>query len=1047
MEALASGDDGPRSTSGRAVPEDFLADLKRTGPPSGSPTSTQDALGAVDLDLGPPEVPGFRILRELGRGGMGVVYEAIELPLNRRVALKVLPSILTSHGLAAERFRREARSAARLHHTNIVPIFGVGPGVGVLYYAMQLIDGESLDRVIARLRGSSVDDEATTRLQAPAGPRGLRPDDTTDEHARAVLPGPGRDREAARIGLQVAQALAYAHEQGILHRDIKPANLMIDARGVTWVTDFGLAKAFDADGDDLTASGDVVGTLRFLAPERFAGRSDPRSDIYALGITLYELLTLRPAFEGADRARLLEQVLQGELRHPRQIDRGISRDLETVVLKAIARDPGRRYASAADLAEDLRRFLAGETVSARRAGPAVRVWRWARRRPVAATLTLSVVLLLASLGAIAAMAAVRINQARDQLRHSLYVSRMNLAGLAWNSANMGRLRDLLRPYEDGSPDAMLRGFEWAYWRGLAHPKRHRATLKGHTRHVVSLAYSPEGSALASIGEENSVRVTDLKTGILRWSAGTDSMAYYKPLAWSPLGDLVATEGPDRSVVVRDAATGVQKHRLLNPGPESRLTGMAFAPDGDLIAVHGFTRVDRWTLATDGHATIHPATEVEGPDSVKLGTCQEMSRDGRTMAVGDDDGSVTIWDLASGRKRGRIAAHASAVRSLAFSPDGATLATGGQDTLIRLWDLGRLAPLCGPLQGHAISPWMLDFSPDGKTLASACLDNTVRLWDARTGSPLGVIRGHDAAVYCVRFASDGRTFATAGLDREIRVWDVDDPPPPTVLAADPIGGDALRFLPDGRMLASANRDLSVKLWDTRLGGPPRLTLGLGQDEAARSSVPGVDRRALGLDISPADGRTLAVARLNGMIELWDAVEGRLTVKPQRGPGAMHSVAFSPDGRLLATSGPLGVVTIRDPKTAVAQRTLRGGTGTKSTRSVGFTPDGSLLISVDQAGAVTFWNTSDWNRTGPDPTPDVAHVDGSGRLAISRDGSTFAVVLDDGSTNLWDVASRRPRLRLTGHGGQVLCATSRPTAGPWPPPAATAPSSSGTRPPAN
>jgi serine/threonine protein kinase len=356
---------------------------------------------------------------------MGVVYEAVQESLGRHVALKVLPA----HALLAaehlERFRREARAAALLHHSNIVPVFGTGEDRGVHFYAMQFIHGQSLDRVLRELRQErgQADDlsaslaEALRTGQFPAGAAGA------GEAPAPAAASTGRDtassglggrrdgeyfRGVARLGVQAAEALAYAHRQGIVHRDVKPSNLLLDAQGTVWVTDFGLAKTEGAG--ELTRSGDVVGTLRYLAPERFAGRSDPRGDVYSLGATLYELLTLRPAFDEPDRARLIERVTHGEPPRPRQVDGRIPRDLETVVLKALAREPADRYATAEALADDLRRFLLDRPIRARRAGVAERAWRWCRRNPVVAGLLAAAVVLAAGLAVLAVLLALNVLQ-------------------------------------------------------------------------------------------------------------------------------------------------------------------------------------------------------------------------------------------------------------------------------------------------------------------------------------------------------------------------------------------------------------------------------------------------------------------------------------------------------------------------------------------------------------------------------------------------------------------------------------------------------------
>ncbi len=312
-----------------------------------------------------PEIEGFRIIREIGRGGMGVVYEAEEQNLSRRVAVKILPANTLEDRHQIRRFEREAKAAGRLHHTNIVPVFGVGQSQGNHYYVMQYIDGRGLDVVIDELAAHS-------------------------DFGRAYF------HSVARIGLQAAEALEYANRQGVLHRDIKPSNLLLDGRGNVWVADFGLALTTDAD--DLTQSGQVLGTFRYMAPERFRGQCDVRADVYSLGLTLYELVALRAAFGETDRFELIERIQREEPARLRRLNGRIPRDLETVIHKAIAHEPAQRYATAAALADDLRRFLRDEPVLARRIGPVRRASKWAKRHPWQ---TISASLLLGTLTTLA----------------------------------------------------------------------------------------------------------------------------------------------------------------------------------------------------------------------------------------------------------------------------------------------------------------------------------------------------------------------------------------------------------------------------------------------------------------------------------------------------------------------------------------------------------------------------------------------------------------------------------------------------------------------
>ncbi|MBI4607197.1 MAG: protein kinase [Planctomycetes bacterium] len=341
---------------------------------------------------GPPArvLGDFRLLEEIGRGGMGIVYRAEQISLGRTVALKVLPFAAVLDEGQVRRFKQEAQAAAQLHHTNIVPVFCVGQERGVHYYSMQYIEGQSLAEAIGELR----------RLAQPQGrPQSSRA--PSSETLGPLSPGPAGGqaymRSVAQLGLEAAQALAHAHELGIIHRDVKPANLLLDRRGHLWLTDFGLAHCRADSG--LTVTGDVVGTLRYMSPEQALGRRaaiDERTDVYSLGATLYELLTLEPACAGRDRAELLRRIAFEEPRPPRALNRAVPADLETIVLKAMEKEPADRYSSVAAMAEDLERFLEERPIAARRPGATARALRWCRRHRGATALLAVIVVLLAA---------------------------------------------------------------------------------------------------------------------------------------------------------------------------------------------------------------------------------------------------------------------------------------------------------------------------------------------------------------------------------------------------------------------------------------------------------------------------------------------------------------------------------------------------------------------------------------------------------------------------------------------------------------------------
>jgi serine/threonine protein kinase/tetratricopeptide (TPR) repeat protein len=422
-----------------------LVMMEKAKSPDVDPNDRIQAKAAAPLK----QLGDYQILREVGRGGMGVVYEAQQLSLGRHVAIKVLPGHALLDPRQLGRFQREARSAAKLHHTNIVPVFGVGEQDGLHYYVMQFIHGLGLDVVLDELRRlrRPPGKQALTRGDTPGRVTDVTPNVTAVAVARSLVTGaftasgeppkgeagrikdepvkcpsdssfivhpssfssatirlPGQSetstlsesgsqywQSVARIGMQVADALAHAAGQGVLHRDIKPSNLLLDETGNVWVTDFGLAKAA-TDSDDLTHTGDIVGTLRYMAPERFSSQEDLRSDVYSLGLTLYELLTLRTAFNEPDRNKLVKQVMHDDPPRPRRLNPSVPRDLETVVLKAIARDPAHRYQTPTQMTEDLERFVEDRPVRARRISEVEKAWRWCRRNPLPASLLGAVVL-------------------------------------------------------------------------------------------------------------------------------------------------------------------------------------------------------------------------------------------------------------------------------------------------------------------------------------------------------------------------------------------------------------------------------------------------------------------------------------------------------------------------------------------------------------------------------------------------------------------------------------------------------------------------------
>jgi WD40 repeat protein len=973
---------------------------------------------------------------------MGVVYECVQQSLGRHVALKVLPQQAPAGSSRLERFRLEARAAARLHHTNIVPVFAVGECEGVHYYAMQFIQGQGLDVIIDALRrlrndgglaieadkvasGTTDGDRPLTailshalvsgRFAAAPSESGPESEPTDAMDSTGTVPPPHRPldpvrgrasgspapdvgrsselstgqsgapyyRSVARVGVQVAEALAYAHGQGILHRDIKPSNLLLDAKGTVWVADFGLAKA--EGSDPMTRTGDIVGTLRYLAPERFDGWSDPRSDVYALGATLYELLMLRPPFEESDRVKLIEQVLHESPTPPRNVDRRIPRDLETIVLKAMAKEPGQRYTTAEQMAEDLRRFVADRPILARRITPAERAWRWAgRNKPVAGLLTLLAVVLFGGFAGMAvlwaraeryamtesqaraqaqeqtgiAQAQVRIAGKRaEELRRHDYISRVNLAYRECLANNVGQALELL----DDCPED-LRSWEWLYVSRQCHLDLH--TFRAPGLAVNAVAFSPDGRRLAFVsgsrpdmpGGSGDLVVLDVATG-QEVFAHRGHPGGIRAVAFSPDGRWLAA-GHAATWTIWDTATGLERLHKTEPGRVALLS-LSYSPDGRRI-IAGYGDFDLWDIGHRGYAKLWDATtgdvlidrfpgEGGGVWSVAF------SPDGEQVAIATSTGRVAVWDLASRQQVHTLRGHTSFVYAVAFSLDGRYLATGGWDSTIRLWDRATGAHV-RTYTGNRGKIHGLYFSPDGQWIVSASGggDRSLKLWSVASGLELATFHGHLHSVQCVAFS------------------------------------------PDGSQIASGSADRTVKLWFAT----PNLQLTVGGQRAHVRSVA----------FSP-DGKLVASAALDNH-PLWDPTTGeeRLSFETQGGLGAL---AFSPDGRRLASAALTPEVIVRDATSGRKMLTLMGTMHDVIRSSVAFSPDGQTLAVADNDESVKVWNVI----TGRRLRTLHGHTAPVWGVAFSPDGQTLASAGDDKTVRVWSASTGQQLLTLRGHTGYV------------------------------
>jgi serine/threonine protein kinase/WD40 repeat protein/Tfp pilus assembly protein PilF len=901
----------------------------------------------------PERLGEFRIVGEIGRGGMGVVYEAIQESLGRHVALKILPLGAMADPAALKRFRREARSVAALHHSNIVPVFGIGEHAGHHYYAMQLIRGRTLEAVlggVCRLRdltgrwmalpsspaerdateiagrlmsgqfihaaaqGEGEDeDEPTTDPTGSSGPRvppaGVAPDSEITTVTIAQRGESQYHRRIARIGLQVAEALGYAHDQGVLHRDIKPSNLLMDDAGTVWVLDFGLAKS-EAAGEQ-SASRDIVGTLRYMAPERFDGRSDRRSDVYGLGVTLYELLTLRPAFDDGQQSALIHQILHGAATSPRYIDRRIPRDLETIVLKAMAREPSARYASAHALGEDLRRFLENRTILARRSTSLERTSRWCRRNPLVAALLTSVVVLLAFIAGYYSVAATQYRHQFERAHAAEIDGREKLFTSYVAQARASRFSR--RP-----------GQRFAALRALAEAAKIRRTPELRDEAIACLALPDLDEIHRSPEAFRGIRL-----------AFDPNLEHYAALDW------------DGVVSVRRVADDREVRRLPSPGPVPDCFILAFSPDGRHLAVSyrlGSSRpLKVWRLDRG-----EPVFTVDGPAMV---CAARFTPDGLGIALAHTDGSLVFHDLASGLAGGRR--DVGNVGDLAFSPDGQKLAMslGSDPPKIKICAVpsGKVVREISPPAGCTLA-----WAPDGSTLAAACEDTRIYSYDAQTGRQTGVLVDHRSQGMIAAFQPGGSLLASNGWDGKLRIWRLRTGE--MLLSLSPAGG-AMDFRRDGLQFASQAPN-----------GAPVL-------------------------FQVADGREFR----------------SLVRSPARRQDYVLSSAIHPNGRLLAVGMSSGVG-FWDIDRDVAVGSLPIGT----TRSLLFEPSGDL-VTMGRTGLARWpvhpgHDDPDSIRVGP---PDLLMTTNGENIAGSRDGRILAFCQNYASPIVIDRDRPKARIRLEPH----------------------------------
>jgi WD40 repeat protein len=1003
-------------------------------------TPTGDGQGTASPSAAGPlgTLGDYELLEELGHGGMGVVYKARQRGLGRLVALKVIRAGAAATAEERLRFRTEAEASARLDHPNIVPVYEVGEHAGQPYLAARYVEGVPLSRRLDHFR-----------------------DDP---------------RAAAGLVAALARAVHHAHERGVLHRDLKPGNLLLEWRAgdagppVPHIADFGLARLLDHDSG-LTRTGDLVGTPSYMAPEQASGGSvaiTTATDIHGLGAILYALLTGRPPYAGPTVLETLEHVKGREPDLPRRLNTKVSRDLETICLTCLAKDPRRRYTSALALAEDLENWLAHRPIAARPASTREHLAKWVRRHPAAAAFAcLGVaavgVALAASLwhGHVLGEALEVSDRLRREgltreahLRDLVYVADMRLAKEAWDSGDLLRLGELLDRQRPADGDTDRRGFEW-YWLKWCLGTR-VGTLKAHDGGLLCAAVSADDRFVVTGDRIGAVKVWDLATkqpvAALRGHSDEVQQAVF-----SPDGRILATCSKDQTVRLWDVATWGER-RCLRGGHDRTVRTITFSPDGTLLASGGNDhRIVLWALASGRPIKSWPAHD----DVVHQVL---FTPDGRSLvSVGKDDRLAKLWDVASGAERGGCHCPPNSLRSDALSPDGQMAALGGYCRTLSLWDLAdpRGTRTDWPVPSVV---WGLAFAPSGSQLVAACDNGMVQVWDVDPGGrevrPSRTLRRGGGRGRAAAFARRGALLITASEEQgTVEFWDptrlrgceVIAPLPPAVtdVALSPGGRGAsshhlvdkvclldvasrriertlsvtnkegpvvplrVAFSPDGRTLAAACRDHETRLWDV---ASRRLLLTLGGHEAQINAVA----------FSPT-GRLVATAGQDGTVRLWEFPSGapRLTIKSH---GNSTGLAFAPDGRGLALGGKeyAALARVVDPSTGACQRELtdprsasaRGAPPPSSPRrdqdlyvgALAFSPDGATLAGGCIDGVIRLWDLA----SGDLRLNFSGHTAEIRRLAIAPDGRTLASLGEDNFLNLWHLGTGQRLFSLDNQG---------------------------------
>lgn len=914
---------------------------------------------------------------------MGAVYEAEQLSLRRRVALKVLSRHLSFSDDAVKKFRREAEAGGRQKHPGIVAVYSIGQDKGAHYIAQELVEG------------------------------GYTLAKKLEEQRKSGDPPVGYFRGVARLVADIADALQNAHSRGVIHRDIKPTNILLTEDGFPKVTDFGLAKVQDALA--LTRTGEFAGTPYYMSPEQAESRGtsiDHRTDIFSLGVTLYEMLTLMRPFEGGTTQEVLKKILNMDPRDPHEVNPRVPSDLSVICLKAIEKKPEDRYSTMADLFADLHRFLAGEPILAKPAGAVSKIWKRVKKNPaLSAAVGVAIVAMLVLLLMVPWIIAQKekeeierrnstgmrlLNESSNVLSEnpgtSLLLAIEGAQLIPGPLANGILLESLSACHEhrtlyigssksavfspDGkkiaiaSEDGIARIWD-------ANEYKELFTLRGHTLAINSVAFSPDGEKVITSSDDMTATIWDVKTG--EEICKLKHMGEIYSAVFSPNGSKVVTASFDMTACIWDVETG-EKLTILK-GHNWAIRTAVFSPDGSMVLTGSEEKTARIWDSTTGE--VHYEFMHESPV-----ISAAFSLDGNKVVTGLEDGTAQVWDLGSGTVLA-IFKHEDSVNSVSFSPDGQKVVTASKDMTARVWDVdtaGKLFSLKRHIKSNKSSR-----SPSGGKGVTTSEEKVERILDQSFQMGIITLKGHEESIRSAAFNPDGQKVATASMDGTVRIWNIRKPWEEfAVLKEEEEKCRDLKLSPDGgkTMVISNER---VRIWDVET---KKAVVILVQDEDIKCA-----------SFSP-DAKKVAAASITSNFQIWNVFTGGQldSFKNER---SINFIAFSHDNKRLALAFDNNTACIWDMERREQIQTLKAHSG--EVNSVSFSPNDGRVVTASDDQTAIIWNAN----TGKVLVVLDGHKKGVKEAVFSPDGKKVATASEDNTVRIWEALTGGIIASLEGH----------------------------------